>query len=152
MRVILIRHGDAITSSPLGDHGRPLSIAGRKQAASTGRALAERGIRATQVWCSPLVRAVQTTELVLAPLDYQGIVEAREDLYPDSPTDSLAHALARLDDGQSIIVVGHQPYMSSAASMLLNLAVSSFATGAAYCLRVTSVFPHRAELDWRWSG
>jgi phosphohistidine phosphatase len=152
MRVILIRHGDAVTSSSLGDHGRPLSIEGRRQVAATGRALAEHRVRASLVWCSPLVRAVQTAELVVTPLDFEGIIEARDDLYPDSSTDSLASELARLDPTESVIVVGHQPFMSTAASLLLNVAVSRFATGTAYCLRIASLFPHRATLDWRWPG
>lgn len=152
MRVILIRHGDAITSSPLGDQGRPLSSEGRRQATATGRALAQRGIHATRVWCSPLVRAVQTAELIVASLEFDGIVEAQDDLYPESPLDPLVTALARLDADESIVVVGHQPYMSTAASLLLNCGISSFATGAAYCLRVRSLFPHRAELEFRWPG
>ena len=150
MRVTLIRHGDAITSSPLGDHGRPLSIEGRRQVAATGRALAEHEISPTRVWCSPFVRAVQTAELIVAPLDFEGIVEARDDLYPDSSTDSLVSALAGLRPEESVIIVGHQPFMSTAASLLLNLAVSSFATGAALGLHVTRMAPLRAELEWRW--
>lgn len=150
MRVTLIRHGDAISSSPLGDHGRPLSLEGRRQVAATGRALAERDVSPTRVWCSPLVRAVQTAELIVAPLDFDGVVEARDDLYPDSSTDSLTSAFAGLGAGESIIVVGHQPFMSTTASLLLNLAVSSFATGAALGLHVTKQAPLRAELEWRW--
>lgn len=152
MRVILIRHGDAVTSSPLGDHGRPLSIAGRGQVKATGRALADRGVHPSRVWCSPLVRAVQTAELVVAALEFEGVVEAQDELYPDSPIEPLVRALAGLGPEESVVVVGHQPYMSTAVSMLLNLAVSSFATGAAYGLRVSGPSPLRAELEWRWPG
>ena len=152
MRVILIRHGDAVSSSLLGDHGRPLSTEGRRQATATGRALADRQISPTRVWCSPLVRAVQTAELVTASLAYDDVIEARDDLYSDSPTDSLARALAKLESEETIVVVGHQPYMSSATSLLLNCSVSAFGTGAAYCVQISSLFPHRAELEWRWTG
>lgn len=152
MRVILIRHGDAVSSSALGDHGRHLSIDGRRQAAATGRALAEHGVRPSQVWCSPLVRAVQTAELVVASLELDGVIEARDDLYSDSSVDSLLRALARIDADQTVIVVGHQPYMSTVTSLLLNCSVSTFATGAAYCLQIAGLFPHRAELEWRWLG
>lgn len=151
MRVILIRHGDAISSSPLGDAGRPLSLEGRRQAVATGRALAEHGIRPTRVWCSPLVRAVQTAELVVRSLDFEGVIEARDDLYPDSSTDSLVGALERLSD-DDLIVVGHQPYMSTAASQLLDASISSFGTGAALCLRLGGQDSRRAELDWYWRG
>lgn len=157
MRVILIRHGDAIMSSPLGDSGRHLSIEGRRQAEATGRALASHEVRPTRVWSSPLVRAVQTTELVLAALRYEGVVEARDDLFPDSSFEPLVRSLARLDGDSTVIVIGHQPYMSTITSSLLgasgsDLATSGFATGAAYCLRVAGLFPHRVELEWRWPG
>ncbi|MFO7563513.1 MAG: histidine phosphatase family protein [Enhygromyxa sp.] len=152
MRVILIRHGDAVSSSLLGDHGRPLSIEGRRQATATGRALAEHGIRPSRVWCSPLVRAVQTAELVVASLSYDGVIEARDDLYSDSPIDSLTGALDKLDPEEEVVVVGHQPYMSTATSLLLNCSVSAFGTGSAYCLQISGLFPHRAELEWRWLG
>jgi phosphohistidine phosphatase len=152
MRVILIRHGDAVTSSLLGDHGRPLSIDGRRQAAATGRALAEHGVSPSRVWCSPLVRAVQTAELIIASLAYRDVIEARDDLFPDSSTDSLTRALAKLDTDEQVVIVGHQPFMSTATSLLLNSSISSFGTGAAYCLKIDSLFPHRAELEWRWLG
>ncbi len=150
MRVILIRHGDASMSSALGDAGRHLSIEGRRQAAATGAALAERGVHPTRVWTSPLVRAVQTAELVLASLAYDGVILARDDLYPDSAIDPFARALAQLDADATVIAVGHQPFMSTAASLLLGCSISGFATGAAYCLEVAGLFPHRAELAWRW--
>lgn len=150
MRVILIRHGEAIMSSPLGDNGRHLSIEGRRQAEATGRALASHEVRPTRVWSSPLVRAVQTSELVLAALDFEGAVEARDDLFPDSSFDPLVRSLAELDGDATVIIVGHQPYMSTAASLLLGCSLSGFATGTAYCLRVAGFSPHRVELEWRW--
>jgi phosphohistidine phosphatase len=149
MRIILIRHGDAVASSLLGDNGRNLSVEGRRQATATGQALAGHQVRPSRVWCSPLVRAVQTAELVVAPLEFRGVIEARDDLYPDSSVDSLARALAERDDEESVIVVGHQPYMSTAGSLLLNAAVK-FPTGAAYCLQVAGLVPPRVALEWRW--
>jgi len=151
MRVILIRHGDAVSSMvSFDDRARYLSDAGRRQAAATGQALAARGVTPSQVWCSPLVRAVQTAELIVATLGFEGAVAARDDLFPDSPIESLARALAQLDDDEQIVVVGHQPFMSAAASELLGCSVGGFVTGAACCLRVKGLFPHQAELEWRW--
>lgn len=151
LRVILIRHGDAVTSSPLGDAGRHLSSRGRKQAAATGRALAGYGIQPTRLWCSPLVRAVQTAELVVAALEFEGVAEARDDLYPDSQVDSLIRTIQELDD-ETIVVVGHQPYMSTAVSLLLDTPMHDFPTGAAHCLRIDGRFPPRVALEWRWLG
>lgn len=161
MRVILIRHGEALSSSPLGDEGRCLSVRGREQARATGRALAGRGFAPDRVWASPLVRAQQTAELVVAGFTepgYAGLIEARDDLYPDSPIESLTQALARLlarseaDAASTLIAVGHMPYMAAAASTLLGCSVSGFGTGHAYVLEVAGLHPHRVELEWRWLG
>lgn len=155
MRVILIRHGHAVSPAASYDDAlRYLSVVGRQQARATGQTLAARSVRPSHVWSSPLVRAVQTAELVVAPLEFGGSVEARDDLYPDSPFDSLARALAELlgESGEEaqVVVVGHQPFMSNAASELLRCSIGGFVTGAAYCLEVAGLFPHRAELQWRW--
>jgi phosphohistidine phosphatase len=147
MRVILIRHGNASMSSPLGDNGRWLTIAGREQARETGRALARHAIRPTQVWTSPLVRAVQTAELVVAGIEYAGEIESRDDLYSESDLDGLIDAIGKLGDRETVCVIGHQPFMSKIASALLGYSVSGFTTGAAYCLRIEGA---KAELEWRW--
>jgi phosphohistidine phosphatase len=161
MRVILIRHGEAVGSSAVGDEGRHLSVRGRQQAAATGEALARQVATPTHVWASPLVRAQQTAELVIAGFRqpaYPGEIEARADLYPDSPIDAFVEGLAhvatsaRADAAPTVLVVGHMPFVAVATSALLASYVSSFATGHAYVLAVASLFPYRAKLEWRWTG
>lgn len=149
MLLTLVRHGDAnAANNSLGDAGRSLSQRGREQACATGRALALQGPRLTHAWTSPLVRAVQTTELMLAALAFDGIVETRGDLYPDSSPSSLLQALGLLDSSADVLVVGHMPYMAALASELLGMHVGGFATGAA--LRVELGLPsQRATPIWK---
>jgi phosphohistidine phosphatase len=148
MLLTLVRHGDAdAPNHSLGDAGRCLSLRGREQARATGRALALQGARLTHVWTSPLVRAVQTTELMLAALAFDGIVETRSDLYPDSSPSALLEALAKLDSQVDVLVVGHMPYVAALAGQLVGNA-GGFSTGAA--LRVELGSPsQRATLIWR---
>ena len=69
MQLCLIRHGNAISRPPdLGDGGRTLTAAGRADVRTTGRVLKTEGVRPDAVWCSPLVRAVQTAEPEKTPL------------------------------------------------------------------------------------
>lgn len=153
MFLTLVRHGEAgQPPAQLGDAGRCLTPLGRRQARATGAALAEQGVRPSHVWSSPLVRAVQTAELIVAALDHDGPVTISPDLYPSSEPDNLAGELTALADDADVLLVGHQPFMSAAASGLLGVAVRSFGTAHAYRIRVTSLLPHRAELDWRWMG
>jgi len=151
MLLTLIRHGEALApNAPLGDEGRPLSVHGRREASATGEALASRGVRPTQIWSSPLVRAVQTAELVAAALPYDGIITARDDLYSHSAPLDLIATIRAAGENASIIAVGHEPFMSTAANELLDLYVASFSTAAAFHLEVARSGP--ATLRWRWAG
>lgn len=154
MLLTLVRHGDARSpENDLGDSGRCLSKIGRDQARATGRALAERGVKPTHVWCSPLVRAVQTAELIVGEAHFKGVVEARDDLYPDSRPRALFNALAQLPADADVLVVGHMPYMAAAASELLGISVGGFSTAAAYRVEVPAPGSNRgATLRWRWLG
>jgi phosphohistidine phosphatase len=140
MLLTLVRHGDATApNNSLGDAGRCLSLRGREQARAAGRALALQGPHLTHVWTSPLVRAVQTTELMLAALAFDGVVEARDDLYPDSSSGSLLQSLRSLDPSADVLVVGHMPYMAALASELLGTHVAGFSTGAALRVELGSL-------------
>lgn len=154
MRLTLVRHGDAGPArNALGDAGRCLTPRGRQQALATGRALADQGVVLTHAWTSPLVRAVQTAELIVSSLDYAGAVEARAHLYPDSHTEQLLDALAELDASANVLVVGHMPYMAMTAGALLGLSVSGLHTGEAFHLEFDAAPQLRqAELRWRWAG
>ncbi len=95
------------------------------------------------------MRAVQTAELMLAALVFDGIVETRDDLYPDSPPRSMLHALSELDSQADVLVVGHMPYMSALASELLGIYVGGFATGAALRVELDLPSSQRASVVWR---
>ncbi|MCA9682312.1 MAG: histidine phosphatase family protein [Myxococcales bacterium] len=154
LTLTLIRHGEAANPGPLGDAGRHLTAEGRRQARAAGMALAQHGARPTHVLCSPLVRAVQTAELVQAGLESAVVISARADLYPDSDFDEIAGDLVELvDTDADVVLVGHQPYMGSAVASLLGLASpAAVPTGGVHRFRVESLFPHRAALLGRWLG
>jgi phosphohistidine phosphatase len=153
MLLTLVRHGDALApSDEHGDAGRQLSPVGREQVRATGWALAQRNVAPTHVWCSPLVRAKQTTALLCEALAWTGDVEVYDHLQPESSLGPLFASLAAQPDQSDVLVVGHMPFMAAAASELLGLYVSGFATAAAYRMQVTSRAPTRAKLAWRWSG
>ena len=151
MHLTLVRHGEAASQiNDLGDAGRCLTVLGRDQARATGRALRERGVAPTHAWSSPLVRAVQTAELIVSSLEFRGALAARDDLYPDSSPGGLVAALAALPASADVLVVGHMPYMAMAASVFLDLSVSAFATAEAF--RVEIAGPGQGRLQWRFAG
>ncbi|MEZ4383835.1 MAG: histidine phosphatase family protein [Nannocystaceae bacterium] len=154
MLLTLIRHGEACApTAALGDRGRALTIYGREEARATGLALASRGLRPTAIWTSPLVRAVQTAELVGAALAYDRVIEARGDLFPSSEVESLCAALRGEPADASVIAVGHQPLMSTIAGHLLGIYVGGFATASAYHIALDrGAAAGGGALRWRWVG
>ena len=117
MRVTLIRHAEAGDDAPR-DEVRALTVRGRKDARRLGRALARRGVRFTLVVTSPLVRAVQTAEIVAAAVAYRGRMPAVDLLEPEAPVSEVVAFLATIADEKSVALVAHEPILSGIAGAL----------------------------------
>lgn len=107
-----MRHGPAEDHSPTGrDADRALTASGRDRVRSVAKALADAGESPVEILSSPLVRAVQTAEIVAAVAKPEKPVEIRREIAP------AGHMLALLDelfakDRKRVMVVGHEPDLS----------------------------------------
>jgi phosphohistidine phosphatase len=118
VKIYLIRHAEAVApEQAASDEGRWLSARGREAARGLARLLREERVAPDAILTSPLVRAVQTAELVADGLDYLGVVEALPALRPGSHPRVAAGELAAR--GQAVIVVGHEPTISALGAFLL---------------------------------
>ena len=157
MHLTLLRHGDALPPEPAtGDRGRPLSARGRADAHATGVALAARAAP-THAWSSPLLRARQTADLVLAALPTPPPLQITPDLAPEADPTRLLAALSALPPAADLLLVTHEPLVSALAGDLLRLRVTGFPTAAAYRLYLDPAGPPGplappARLLWRWLG
>ncbi len=93
VRVTLIRHAEAGDDAPR-DESRALTVHGRADARRLGRALARRGVRFSLMVTSPLVRAVQTAEIVAAATGYRGRMPANDVLEPEAAAADVVALLA----------------------------------------------------------
>lgn len=117
MRVFLIRHARAVDEGPgLADEQRFLSAQGRRTAREVGAKLAAQGIEFDAVLTSPLVRAVQTAELVAERVGYVGVIEALPKLGPGYPVRLAAEELPAR--GAAVAVFGHAPGISDLGALL----------------------------------
>jgi len=117
VRVFLIRHARAVDEGPgLTDDHRYLSAAGRRTAREVGARLAREGVSFDAVLASPLVRAVQTAELVAERVSYLGEIEALPRLAPGYPVRLVAEELAAR--GVNVAVFGHAPGISDLGAFL----------------------------------
>ncbi|HVU18461.1 MAG TPA: phosphohistidine phosphatase SixA [Candidatus Didemnitutus sp.] len=115
MKIFLVRHAHAVDGEP--DDLRPLSSKGRKQIRTMAPFLkAEAGFDPTEIWHSPLLRAVQTAEQVSIVSSVTRRCEVGG-LRPDDDPRAIAARLAATR--KSVAVVGHEPNLSALATALL---------------------------------
>lgn len=120
MDVFLIRHADAIDETlELRDPVRHLTATGRTQAASLGDRLRWHDCVPTHIWTSPLVRAVQTAELVATGLASQVAVEVVASLAPGQSARTVVAAVTGLPADACVLLVGHEPGISGIGALLL---------------------------------
>jgi phosphohistidine phosphatase len=118
MRIYLVRHGDAVPEDDAGsDRDRWLSPRGREAARILGRLLREQQLAPDVIASSPLPRAVQTAELLAASLDFLGPIASWRSLEPAAQPRIAAGLVAAA--GLSVVVVGHEPSISSLGAYLL---------------------------------
>jgi phosphohistidine phosphatase len=120
-RVTLIRHAEAGDDAP-SDETRALTARGRADARRVGRALAKRGVRFSAMVSSPLVRAVQTAEIVAAAVGYRGRIVCTSALIPEADARAVLALLASFKDERSVALVAHEPILSGVAAVLLRQA------------------------------
>ncbi len=112
----LIRHADAVDLAD--DAARPLSKKGRHQVAELARWLRPSGaVQVTEVWHSPLVRARETAELLVHELKLKAPLSEHRELVSEADPSVIGRKLART--AGAIALVGHEPHLSSLASLLV---------------------------------
>jgi len=115
--ILLLRHAEAVDEDvDLSDESRYLTVRGRKHALALGRTMARLGIAPAAVVASPLVRAVQTAELVAASACPDVSVETLEALAPGR---MIGRALPLVSERDGTLFVGHEPSLSALTAALL---------------------------------
>lgn len=147
MRIYLVRHGEAVPEEDAGsDRDRWLSARGREAARVLGRLLREQAVSPDAILSSPLPRAVQTAELLAATLDYLGPISSLRCFEPSAHPRVAAQEL--MAAGASVLVVSHEPCVSTLGAFLLGVpAFPSFRT--AQCCAIEDgkpTFTARADL------
>jgi phosphohistidine phosphatase len=138
----LVRHGAAEDRHALGDDARALTAEGRTELRKLARELAS-DLELTAIATSPLVRAVQTAEILAEACGVRDIV-VRGELSVDGASAAGIERLLR-ELGAGWALVGHNPSMGEALGRLLGLVdVPSFRKGAIAALTVSP----KAALAW----
>lgn len=120
MQVFLIRHADSAPETvAVRDPHRNLTAHGRTQARALGERMRWHDCSPTHVWTSPLVRAVQTAELVCSGMNPELTVDSLPALAPDGALRDVVAALKALPALSGVMLVGHEPSLSAIGALIV---------------------------------
>ena len=122
MDLYVLRHGVAEDRGSAGysnDGERPLTAKGMRRMARQVRGLRSLGVSIDVIVTSPLVRALQTAEIVHEGLQMTGQPVTSNSLAPGgSPSQLVSHLVTGYSSTDDVMVVGHEPYLSGLVSVL----------------------------------
>jgi phosphohistidine phosphatase len=117
MRIYIVRHAIALPHGTLdiAEEDRPLSLEGIEAMKKAAAGLAALGVAPKVVLSSPLPRAVQTAELIIAACADKPALELIPSLAPSGRRSAVYREICERGDRDSIMLVGHQPSLGEIA-------------------------------------
>ena len=117
--LLLMRHGKAENSSGQLDHERALAERGQSQARLVGEYLAAQNVEVSRVLVSDSTRTAQTWEGVRSQMtDFDGEVTSHEEIYSGGPSELLSLVRGVAPKHAVVLVIGHEPTISSLSALL----------------------------------
>jgi len=120
-RIYLMRHGKAEDGFDQPDFERNLVTKGQKKTKKVALYLAEKKIKPEQILASMATRTLQTANIVSSVLGVSNdLIKEEKNLYLAS-SNSILEAIYPIDDHiNEILLIGHNPGISSLATYLCN--------------------------------
>lgn len=148
MLLYFLRHGKAEPTGPgSDDERRRLTDAGAASLRAAGPLWRRLNLRPDVVLASPLVRAVQTAELVGAAVG--GVVVVDDRLRPGARWADFGRAMADHAGARRILFVGHEPDLSGAIALLTGAASVRMRPGGLACVEFPGTpEPGGGEIAW----
>jgi phosphohistidine phosphatase len=156
MRIVIIRHGTAEDRESFGKSGqddalRPLTKEGRKKMKKAAAGLKQTVPELTLIATSPLVRAMQTAEILAKEYEGTRVVQVAA-LSPRKPPAALLEWVNAHGPDATIALIGHEPHLGTFLCWLVSGLQESFVElkkgGAAMVETNNPVAAGRAKLLW----
>jgi len=120
VRLYLVRHAEAIErSAAMPDASRYLTPQGRDSFRKIARRVRKAGAAPDVIFTSPLVRSVQTAEILAGRLRHGGPVVVAREISPGFDLGALRALLAGAGNPVEAAFVGHEPDLGGIAAALL---------------------------------
>jgi len=155
MKLYLVRHAEAIEpSGTMPDASRYLATKGRLAFRKIARQVRKSGMAPDVIFSSPLLRAVQTTEILAERLKHEGPIIVARELSPGFDLRGLGLLLAEAGNPREAAFVGHEPDLGKIAAAMLSLPGGfPLRKGAVVALEVDIGVPKgAAKFLWRTDG
>jgi phosphohistidine phosphatase len=141
-----MRHGDAVSAAE--NPQRPLSLGGRQRVEKTARLAADRKVQVSRIYHSRILRAQETAEILARHIMPGAGIAPLSGLLPDDDPTALRAEFDGITD--SILLVGHLPFLSRLAGLLVNgdterAVVDFFPATMVYCSKSAG----RWKMNWR---
>ena len=123
MKLFLIRHAEAIeheTDAVKDDVHRFITAFGRNITRKIANILREELSDLEIIFTSPLIRAVQTAEIISTRIKFKNDILLADELKNETTTASLQQLLSKNVDMKSVALVGHEPKMGVLVKSLSN--------------------------------
>jgi len=149
MFLYLMRHGDALPNAP-SDDARPLSLQGQEETAQMAVWLKKREPHLKAILTSPLLRALQTAEIVSEVFGPETKVIPTPALTPGNSIHDLLPLLQRVGDIRALCI-GHMPDVGHLLSALVWGDPDKgilFRTNATAFIRLPELRFGRGQLEW----
>ena len=155
MNLYFMRHGiaeDRATGKNTDDRQRTLTPKGIKRIQKEAKALIRMSLSFDRILTSPLARARETAKIIAQSLQLEDRLAEIEQLGPDRSVQELLSGLAAYAGDKNILLVGHEPLLSSTVSFLVSEKSAvhiELKKGGLCCLQVDGIRPKKsAVLLW----
>lgn len=106
----VVRHAEAIERTPdVQEDHRYLTPKGRKRFRDVAKSCRKAGMSPDIILTSPLIRAVQTADILAERLRYDGELQTAPLLASGFRPESLEELLAAVPNAKEVAIVGHEP-------------------------------------------
>lgn len=113
MNVLVLRHGKAEPAgSGINDADRVLTSKGKDEISRLAVWLSRRDEKVDLIMTSPLKRAVETAGIIARTLKIEDVMVSAT-LVPGFNPDYLSHEITSVHNGDCVMIVGHEPDLSS---------------------------------------
>ena len=148
-----MRHGDAGNRKDINNNlERSLTAEGREEVERIAKSLKSLKLDVDMIATSPLKRALETAEIVAEIFQKTKKLETWNELSPEGERKDLLERLSRLNEESTVLLVGHEPYLSTLMGDLISNKPGArivLKKGGAAKIVINSLLP-KASGELRW--